>query len=318
VTRSRLAAAVIALLLASHRPVFADGAHTSSPPHPPLVQALKGDARALYDAAHEAFKAGDYVSAYAKFQRALELSGDPRLNWNLAACERKAKHNANVLRLIDHYLKDGEGWLSDDEKKEAQRAAAAVRAFVATASVTTQPADGVDIYVDDVKVATTPTEKPIWIDTGTHRLRFAKAGLKPVERDEEIKAGAALAWSVDLEHPATPPAAPPPPAVRPATHEAPPHSSRGPLLLAGAGLAVAATGGVFVFLTTRQYSVLRDECGTSCDPARWHTQRTLQVVGDVLFGVGGAALAGGVVWWLVSGRAPSTTARVGLPGGLAF
>src|SRR5262249_48872463 len=156
------------------------------------------DARALYDAAHEAFKAGDYVSAYAKFQRALELSGDPRLNWNLAACERKTKHNANVLRLIDRYLKDGEGWLSDDEKKEAQRAAAAVRAFVASASVTTQPADGVEIYVDDVKVATTPTERPIWIDTGTHRLRFAKAGLKPVERDEEIKAGAELTWSVDL------------------------------------------------------------------------------------------------------------------------
>src|SRR5262249_54072136 len=61
----------------------------AAPNHPPLAQALKGDARVLYDSARELFKAGDYVSAYAKFQRAFELSNDPRLYWNMAACERK-------------------------------------------------------------------------------------------------------------------------------------------------------------------------------------------------------------------------------------
>src|SRR5438105_2746215 len=128
----------------------ADVAHAEPVAHPPLTQALKGDARVLYESARDLFRSGDYASAYAKFQRAQELSQDPRLYWNMAACERKSKHNANVLRLIDVYLHEGEGWLSDDDKKEAARAAAAVRAFVAAAIVTTKPEDGVEIFVDDV------------------------------------------------------------------------------------------------------------------------------------------------------------------------
>jgi hypothetical protein len=304
-----LAAAVIFLVAA---PV-ASADTSSRGGHPALAQALKGDARVLYDAAREHFRVGDYASAYAKFQRALELSGDPRLNWNIAACERKAKHNANVLRLIERYLHDGEGWLSEDEKKEAARAAAAVRAFVASAEVTSQPTEGVEIYIDDLRVGVTPLDKPVWVDAGVHRVRFAKTGQKPVERTEEIHAGAELRWSVDLDHPtadASPALAtastPPTPAASDArTGESTPPSPTpgrklGPLVLGGAGLATAIAGGVLVGLTTHQFSVLHDDCGSSCDPARWQGQRTMQTVGDVLLGVGGAALVAGIVWWAFS------------------
>jgi hypothetical protein len=294
-------------------------AETSHSAHPPLAQALKGDAHVLYDAARDLFKSGDFTSAYAKFQRALELSSDPRLNWNLAACERKVKHNANVLRLIERYLHDGEGWLSEEEKKEATRAAAAVRAFVASASVTSQPAEGVEVYVDDVRVAVTPVDAPIWIDTGSHRVRFAKAGLRPVERTEDIKAGAELGWTVDLEHAAAPRSEPEAtPAVRPKTPDAPETATRssrirGPLIVGGAGLAVAATGTVLVLLTAHQFSVLRGDCGTACDPSRWHSQRTLQTVGDVLLGVGAAAVVAGALWFVLSAGKPTRTGSAVIP-----
>jgi hypothetical protein len=294
--------------------------------HPPLAQALKGDARVLYDSAKTLFGAGDYASAYAKFQRALELSSDPRLYWNMAACERKAKHNANVLRLIDSYLREGDAWLSDDEKKEASRAAAAVRAFVAAAKVTTEPADGVEVFVDDVRVATTPIDKPIWIDMGSHRVRFAKTGFRAVERSEEIPAGGDLTWSVELERAketgGTPEVTPPPPPAHvepPPAHVEPPPRSRsvGPLILGGFGLAIAIGGGVTLFLTTRQFSSLRDECGTSCDPARWKDDRTAQIVGDVLLATGGAMLGGAIVWWLATPASAASRAFVApVPGGV--
>lgn len=284
-------------------PAFAEPPRT---PPAPLAQALKGDARVLYDSARDLFKAGDYASAYAKFQRALELSNDPRLLWNMAACERKAKHNANVLRLIEQYLKDGEGWLGDEDKQEAARAASAVRAFVASAKVSTSPADGVEIFVDDVRVAVTPIDKPIWVDAGPRRVRFAKAGLRMVERSEDIPAGAELAWSIDLEKgdkkgTAGGAAVAPPPrdgASRPFPW--------GPAILGGAGVVLAATGGVLVFVTASEFGSLRDECGTSCDRARWEGSRDTQVVGDVLLVVGGAAIAGAVLWWVLTPNKPKT------------
>src|SRR5262249_16365097 len=200
------------------------------------------------------------------------LSNDPRLNWNLAACERKAKHNANVLRLIELYLRDGEGWLSEEDKKEANRAAAAVRTFVASATVKTEPPDGVEIYVDDIRIGSTPVERPIWVDAGVHRVRFAKTGMTTVERTGGVGAGGGRGWSGGLERPepkefAPPPLAPPrvaaPSDVGLDSHVSAAPSRIGPLLLAGVGVVAAATGGAFVFFTTRRYSQLQEEGGTA-------------------------------------------------------
>jgi hypothetical protein len=289
---------------------------------------LKGDARVLYDAARDLFKAGDYASAYAKFQRALELSNDPRLYWNLAACERKAKHNANVLRLLDTYLQAGEGWLSDEDRSEASRAASAVRAFVAAATVKTDPADGVEIFVDDVKVGATPQAKPLWIDMGSHRVRFSKDGYKSLERNEEIPAGGELTWSIALESAtaikkeATPPP-PPPSSPRPEEPEPPRVSRTGPIVLGGVGVAMLAGATALTIITTNRFSDLRNECGSSCDPARWETDQALQITGDVLFVLGGTALVVAAAWWLMQpslarDAQKANRALVIRPAGIAF
>jgi hypothetical protein len=315
--RGGLGALAAALLVVVSLLLVGSPAFAAPPKHPPLAEALKGDARVLYDAARDLFKAGDYASAYAKFQRALELSNDPRLYWNLAACERKVKHNANVLRLLDTYLQAGEGWLSDEDRSEASRAASAVRSFVAAATVRTDPADGVDVFVDDVKIATTPQAKPLWIDMGSHRVRFAKEGYKTLERNEEIPAGGELHWSITLESnaakPSPPPPSPPPPSPpvqRPIPLEPTRPSRTGPIILGGAGLALAGGGAALAIITTNRFSDLEKECGSSCDPKQWETDRTLQVVGDVLLIAGASAIVGAVVWWIVQPSA-SPPERVG-------
>lgn len=286
------------------------------PAHPPLARALSGDARVLYDAARELFRAGDYASASAKFQRALELSSDPRLYWNLAACERKAKHNASVLRLIEVYLREGEGWLSDEDKNEATRAAAAVRVFVAAARVTTRPDEGVDVFVDDVRVGTTPIAKPLWIDMGTRRVRFAKAGLKPVERKEEVQAGSDITWVADLEPESVAAPEPPPPAQpeRPEVAPAPivkSPSRLGPILVGGVGLVAAATGGVLAGITVNKFSQLRSDCGTACPRSDWEKYQTMQTAGDVLLIAGGSLVMIATVWWLLQPTAKTSGGMAG-------
>jgi len=301
--RARRALVAFVLASSSALALAQPGGSTASP-----RPALTGEARSLYDAGRELFRAGSWAEALAKFERASQLSNDPRLLWNMAVCERKLGHNVRVISLIEAYLEAGKAWLGDAERREAQEAARAVRAFVAEVRVESR-LEGVDVFVDDARVGRTPLSSPLLVDMGKRRVRFAKAGYKESVRVEEVAGASTPVWTVDLEaepparsSPASPPAAPPNHAP---VSTAP--SRLGPLLVGGAGLALAATGGVFIGVTLGKYASLRDECKTACAPSRWEGSRNLQVTGDVLLGVGVAAVAAGIVWW--AAQPPPAAAR---------
>jgi hypothetical protein len=83
---------------------------------------------------------------------------------------------------------------------------------------------------------------------------------------------------------------------------------------------VAGVGAVLVGSTLGEASTIERECGTSCPPSRWEKYRTLQTTGDVLVVVGAAAVAAGVVWWVMTPSATSQR-RAGIsptPFGLLF
>jgi hypothetical protein len=330
--RARGVVLSLVVLLAPSTRALADDA--PRPTRTPLGQALQGDARALYDGARERFKAGDYPSALAKFQRAHEISHDPRLYWNMAACERKQGHNASVMRLIDAYLREGEAWLTDDDKREASRAAAAVRAFVASATVATSPESGVDVFLDDERIGRTPLDRPLWIDAGLHRVRFAKATFKTIERSEEIRAGTDLSWSVELEPlsplgpaPVLTPPPTPPPGPKPTAAPTPSPTARpdatssswrtGPIVLVALGVTGVALGGVLAGLSLAEFSTERRDCGTACPPSRWQRYRTIQIVGDVALAAGGASLVAGIAWWALVPARSERAWIAPLPGGVA-
>jgi hypothetical protein len=54
----------------------------------PLSQVLQGAAKNAYDVASLLYKQGDFAGAEAKYSQAYDLSKDPRLVFNMAACER--------------------------------------------------------------------------------------------------------------------------------------------------------------------------------------------------------------------------------------
>jgi hypothetical protein len=262
--------------------------------HGSLSSSLTGDAKRAYEEARVLFKDGDYKRSLEALERAGQLAPDPRLFWNMAACEKKLRHYARAIRDVERYLVGASGLIGEDERREAEQFLAASKAYVGTVTLVSN-VDGTEIVIDDELVGTTPLPKPILVDEGEHRARFARSSYRSIERVERVPAGATLHWVVDLEL-----------ERRDAQRSEGRSSSTtrpplriGPLLLAGGGVVLGAIGTGLVIKTVGDASDAERDCGTRCPPSRWEGSRTQQRVGDVMIGVGVAALAGAVVWWLL-------------------
>src|SRR5208283_2274641 len=66
---------------------------------PSLADTLAGEARQDYQTGKRLYESGDYRGALGKFESASRLSGDPRLLWNAAVCERAMQHYARAVAL---------------------------------------------------------------------------------------------------------------------------------------------------------------------------------------------------------------------------
>jgi hypothetical protein len=264
----------------------------------------RADAPGAAEEARALFKKGDYKGALSALERAQATKPDPRLFWNMAACETKLGNHAKAMAYVERYLASASG-LTRDERSQATQFLTAAKAFVGTVTATSNVA-GTEISIDGELAGTTPLSKSIYVDEGRHHVRFTRAGYVAVERDEQVLGGSDLRWAVELAPEAPPKTAGPiPAAVTPAEPKA---SRTGPLILGGSGLLVAGVGGVLVGISLSHASALRDDCGTACAPDRWEKFRTMQTTGDVLLVVGAAAAAGAVVWWFLPPRAEGRSA----------
>ena len=105
-----------------------------------------------------------------------------------------------------------------------------------------------------------------------------------------------------------------PPASAAPTPEEPPHALTlpapreprrvpwAPVLLAGAGAAALVAGGVLYARASERHDRAEQEC--PCYPGTLDRWKRLTTLSYVLLGTGGAALAGGVSWWMFATPAP--------------
>ena len=189
---------------------FATHAYAQSPKRPAtpsLSETLQGDAKEAYEEARRLFKAGEFKTSLASLLRAHSLSPDPRLYWNMAACEKKLGHHAKAVSYVEKYLASGGSVLSEEERRDAAEFLAAARTLVGTVTVTSAEAgardrtelSGVELYVDDELIGTTPFQAPILIDGGERRVRVRRPGYKESARAERVPAGGAATWVLELE-----------------------------------------------------------------------------------------------------------------------
>jgi hypothetical protein len=164
----------------------------------PLAESLRGPARADYAAARILYEDGDYAGALTKLESAYVASRDPRLLWNMAACEKALRHYARVIVLLEQYLSEGSAWIGEDERQATHELVETVRGFVNEVRLDVQPA-GVDVLVDGVKLVTAPLAKPLWLDMGKRRLRFEKPGFVAQDMDVELTGGKSVELKVQLQ-----------------------------------------------------------------------------------------------------------------------
>ncbi len=279
----------------------------------PLSQVLSGEALERYEAARQDFKASRFQPALAGFTRAHGLSADPRLLWNAAACLRKLERNAEALRTIDRYLAEGTE-LTLEEREEARRAQLAVRALVAVVHLITVPQD-VSISLDGSPL-TGRVSEGVYVEPGRHAFIFSKEGFSEKLRQEGLKAGEDVSWTIEL--------APIPNVVVAAPIEVktkvtpePPRVRFAPWLVAGGGAAAGILGAIFLGTSSAAYERFRQQCGTICSPQRWAGSRDLETAGVVLVAAGATAIAAGIAWWAFGESEPAARVTIG-PTQLSF
>ncbi|HEY4158026.1 MAG TPA: PEGA domain-containing protein [Polyangiaceae bacterium] len=181
---------------AAPAPVAATPASPAGPKS--LSDTLTGDAKADYEAGKLLYGDGDYAGARVKLFAAYDLSHDPRLLWNVAACEKGQRHYAKVATLVQLYLKTGGDLLTDDDRKEAQDLLNAIEAFTVGLSITVSEPDA-QIFVDGTSVGASPLPGAVTVDIGTRQIEVQKPGFLKFSKSLAVGGNKQAALDVKLE-----------------------------------------------------------------------------------------------------------------------
>jgi|CZKU01.1.fsa_nt_gi hypothetical protein len=143
----------------------------------PLSETLAGDAKADYDAGKLLIGDGDFVGAEVKFRSAYDRSNDPRLLWNVAACEKNQRHYARTLTLLREYVAGGGALLTDVDRAEAKTLIDTIEAFTVKLTIAVSE-PGASITLDDDNVGTSPLPAPVVVDIGSRKIVVKKPGYR--------------------------------------------------------------------------------------------------------------------------------------------
>jgi hypothetical protein len=154
-------------------------------------------AKAEYEAGRILYQDGDFASALVKFERALELSKDKRLLWNVAVCEKNLRRYARVLKKLEEYKQLGPSQLTEQDFKDAAELEEAVKAFVSRVTFKVDQ-EGADVLVDEVVVGQTPLAGPVLVDVGERKFKVTKPGYVPFAQQQQIAGATDITIDVAL------------------------------------------------------------------------------------------------------------------------
>jgi hypothetical protein len=163
-------------------PAFAQTAGSTQPTAQPsyagrLSDSLRGEARDAFGRATSLFEAGNYAAARVEFEQAHALSGDARLLYNVAVCDKELGRYARAIRQLQKSLDLGGSKLPKSYQRRVVDTIRTLEPFVTTLTVETTHA-GATVLVDDEPMGETPLEGPISIDVGERTVRLAKPGFR--------------------------------------------------------------------------------------------------------------------------------------------
>jgi hypothetical protein len=193
-----LSLVALASQLAAAQPARPAPSRGAQPPAAPtLAETLTGSAKEDYDAGRVLFEDQDYAGALMKFQRAFETTPDPRLLWNMAACEKSARHYGNALALLERYRREGDLKMTPAQRGEVSTLIDTLHTLVSRVHlVVDEP--GASVLIDDRVVGTTPLSSEIFVDLGLRRIQVTKPGFHDQVITQEFAGGTELTLYVKL------------------------------------------------------------------------------------------------------------------------
>ena len=163
---------------------------------PSLSESLTGEAKADYESGKILFGDGDNAGALVKFKSAYEKSKDPRLLWNMAACEKNLRRYSRALRLVRQYVAEGGDKLTSQDKSEAEELINVMEPLTAKLKVTVSE-PGAEVFIDDELAGTTPID-PVVVDIGSRKVRVRKSEFEEFTREVPVGGAAEVLLDVNL------------------------------------------------------------------------------------------------------------------------
>ncbi len=195
---SRCLPLALATMLVGETALAAPPAAPAPAPSTDVRAQLAEPARRAWDAAKQLAGASDYKGALVEFQRAYELSHNPRVLFNVGVTEKLATHYARAVDAWEKELNEAGSQLTPGELQELKNAIAIVQQFVTTIDVTANEADAT-LAIDEYAVGKTPFAGPVRIDVGKHVLKLSKEGFIDAVQHADVASGARTPVTFKLE-----------------------------------------------------------------------------------------------------------------------
>jgi hypothetical protein len=173
----------------------------------PVSDEVRKEASARFRRGVELFQEGAFRAALVEFQRAYDIAPDFRLLYNIGQAQVQVQDYLGANQSYERYLTDGGGEVDPARREEVEMALTALRERVARLIIRVDR-DGADVFVDDLRVGTSPMPGTVAVNLGRHRVYARMADGAAGEKVIDVAGGDLL--EVDLaivETPVTTPVA---------------------------------------------------------------------------------------------------------------
>src|SRR5262245_155835 len=181
-----IAVLALATIVAGAVPARAQG------PVLPGVDAAKvSEAQRRFQRGVDLYKEGDLAGALVEFKRAYELAPTFKILYNLGQVAFQQHDYANALRYFRQYLLEGGNAIPIDRQNEVAGDVVRLEQRVGRLEIeTVEP--GMEIFVDDVLVGTTPLRAPVAVNEGRRKVDVAAHNGEHRTRQVDVAGGEAV------------------------------------------------------------------------------------------------------------------------------
>ena len=289
----------------------------------------KTDAESQFRAGVSLQKVEDFESAIAAYDSSLRLYPTKSALFNLANCLKATHRYVEALEAFERLEAEYGPTLDESMRGPAEIQRAELRNLIGTLRLRVVPS-GAEVLIDGLAVGHSPLPAPLRLGLGDHEIHVRLEGFEPLRRTLNVAASESVELELELQPRTEPKQSAPPAASVPAPTTARPSAPAAPAnassslstpgwISVGAGALLIAGGAATGIAALKLDGKLEADCPAGhCSSSRAgdiDRLETLTMTTDLLFGLGTAAAAAGVVMLLLD---PDSSAPASQDTSLSF